>query len=222
VTRDAPVQIEPVPVTHRRAALSFLLGEPDRKDVIRFREDGPCAVDPHRGEGLFWARRNGRILAVAWAMPVPGSRMLQVTLPHCAAAASSDLPQRMLRHLSDHLNQTSSARLAQLVLDPGTAWLARAASQIGFRPAATLLWMATEPRCPGAPLQLQLQACDPGDRPRLLTVLEATFRGSLDCPTLATLLEPTDYLAAFEARCPVEQRGQDCLRRIRSKWCTGG
>ena len=115
-------------------------------------------------------------------MPVPGGRMLQVTLPRCVATAPRDLEQRMLRRLSDHLSQSSWASLAQIVLDPATTSLAQAARQIGFRHAADLVWMACEPRTSCALSPLQLDRCGAADRQQLLELLDDQLSGFSGLP----------------------------------------
>jgi ribosomal protein S18 acetylase RimI-like enzyme len=151
---------------------------------------------------LLAAWRGDRLVGAALAQPLPGKAALvwppQVLLETAAkqCAAGSELIARLCDEL-----QRLPIRIAQTLLAPDDVAAATMMRAGGFTPAAELLYLTADTHVfPEQPLDLSvaLEAFQPAGAPRLASLIERTYVGTLDCPQIDGLRATADVLAGYQ------------------------
>ena len=113
------------------------------------------------------------------------------------ATAASELLDEVHQQLAD-----ADIHLAQALLQYATDDAAQTFRSAGYEHAGDLLYMSAEaesfpseqPR-----LEFHLESSSPANHARLIRLLDATYRGSLDCPLVDGLRDTADVLAGYRA-----------------------
>jgi len=149
---------------------------------------------------LVAARAGTRLGGAVLAQRLVG-RAAVVWPPQLADARSTDLATTLLDELQSLLRAAGTC-LTQALLESPTDRAAQTLQAAGFRHAGDLLYMSAEAAAfPGLSpdLDFHLESSALASHERLLNVLEATYRGSLDCPLVDGLRETADVLAGYRA-----------------------
>lgn len=96
----------------------------------------------------------------------------------------------------------ADVRLAQALVEAPTCTTAKQLLAAGFIHAGDLLYMAAvSASFPREPISAELafEAYSPANHDRLVAIVEATYRGSLDCPLIDGLRETADVLDGYRA-----------------------
>jgi mycothiol synthase len=162
--------------------------------------DGSITATPTPLDGLFEARRNGRLVGAMFSQASPG-RTATVWLPRLADGESESTAARLYDATWEFLARQQVV-LAQILLPTVSAVEAGRLRQGEFRRLASLLYLVSlEGEFPTEPPDTQLEfepysATNSGQWGR---VYAATCQGTLDCANLADPREPDDVLAAYRA-----------------------
>jgi ribosomal protein S18 acetylase RimI-like enzyme len=96
----------------------------------------------------------------------------------------------------------TDALVAQAHADPRDPLYAELLATGGLRLAADLVYMAAEPESfPAAPVEprLALEPFAAGDDGRLIRLIDRTYVGTLDCPSIDGLRQTADVIAGYRA-----------------------
>jgi ribosomal protein S18 acetylase RimI-like enzyme len=149
---------------------------------------------------LLGAWQAGQLAGAALAQKLAG-RSAVVWPPQLAGGADLAIARRLLEEMHGRLS-SAGVRMAQALLESPQSAEAALLQAAGYIHAGDLLYMAAEaekfPQEPG-PLPFTLEAWSPQAAGRLERVVEATYRGSLDCPLVDRLQETADALAGYRA-----------------------
>ena len=149
---------------------------------------------------LLAARRGERLVGAVLSQRLPG-RCAVVWPPQVV----TDEPPATAVGLLDELHSRLVAgdiHLVQALLESPTVEAAQPLGQAGYFHAGDLLYMVAEAaRFPAeiSPLPMTLEPWSPENDARLARVIEATYRGSLDCPLVDGLRSVEDVLAGYRA-----------------------
>jgi mycothiol synthase len=149
---------------------------------------------------LVAARAGTQLCGAVLAQRLVG-RAAVVWPPQLADAQSTELATGLLDELESLLRVAGNC-LAQALLESPTDRAAQTLRAAGFQHAGDLLYMSAEAAAfPGLPpdLGFHLEPSSPANHEQLLNVLEATYRGSLDCPLVDGLRDTADVLAGYQA-----------------------
>jgi ribosomal protein S18 acetylase RimI-like enzyme len=149
------------------------------------------------------------LVAAYWQSRLCGAVLGQVLVgraavvwpPQLAAGQSATLAVELLDELHRQL-AVADVCLAQALLEDSASDDAVILRAAGYEHAGDLLYMAAESASlPAelAELPLDMEAWSPANQDRLLDIIEATYRGSLDCPLVDGLRSTNDVLAGYRA-----------------------
>lgn len=144
---------------------------------------------------VFEARREAMRQGVAFAQVLPGRTALVWPL---GTATDPDTATSLLNRLFEELRRRNIL-VAQALIDPKSTSDAQAVREAGFQQAGELVYMVAELTSPPLALPvapLSFQTADAAD-PRLAQTIEATYRGSLDCPLVDGWRPMDDVLAGY-------------------------
>ena len=151
-------------------------------------------------EGIFVAKRSEKIVGATWCQVLPG---------HTAAVwpprLEVDEAQGTLGQLYDAATRyltTRQVRLAQCLVDTDCSPDAQALREAGFEYAADLLYMvSTRDAFPESrpSRQLEYEPYVPANQQRLASLVQRTYRDTLDCPALDGVRSLQDVLDGYEA-----------------------
>jgi ribosomal protein S18 acetylase RimI-like enzyme len=121
--------------------------------------------------------------------------------PQLAGNQHAEIATELLHELHHQLRNAGTCLTQALLEDPvGNA--AQTLRSAGYEHAGDLLYMSAEaesfPNEP-PPLGFDLEPSSPANHARLIRLLDATYRGSLDCPLVDGLRETADVLAGYRA-----------------------
>lgn len=179
-------------------AIARLVGRGDGQDnehalrFLRFARDHDVPLDE------LWASLgpHNAIRHVALAVPGPGrSAMVFASHPR----SRGDLPAMtpLLNRVCQRLSETG-VHLAQALLETAERLEREAFFAGGFTELARLSYLerplgARSPE-PNLPAEVTIEPYDPAGRAELVSILDATYEGTLDCPGLVGLRETSDIL----------------------------
>lgn len=184
----------------------------DRVEALRLLHGGlstdqqatlPMALDAVRPQGedalagLLVAKHADELQGVVWVQIAPG-RTAVIWPPAVGAAASADL----MRAAAEFLDERQVV-MAQIHLSPDAPQDSEAFAAGGFHRLVELAYLTLERESfpatsPGGELRFVPAASD--DPQRLGRLLLETYQGTLDCPQLNGLREPSDVLAGYAAQ----------------------
>jgi ribosomal protein S18 acetylase RimI-like enzyme len=147
------------------------------------------------------AARRGRRLSGAILAQILAGRAAVVWPPQTDDEFGAETSSLLLAEMKRRLT-AADVRLAQAILDGASGRSARALQSAGFMHVGDLAYMAAEVTTfPAQPptLDFLLEPAGMAESPRLANVLEATYRGSLDCPLVDGLRPTADVLAGYRA-----------------------
>ena len=180
---DNDLVIGPALPSERAEALAFLA-------AARAEESSP--------EGLFVARRAGRLVGAACSLLQPG-RTAILGLPRIDRAESEITARRLLAAVCDWLSQQDVC-LAQALLETPSETDLAVLRKGGFAHLADLLYLVSldeefPTSLPATPLELEVH-CD-GNHDRLVRIVDATYEQTRDCPQLNGVRPTEDVLAGY-------------------------
>jgi mycothiol synthase len=153
---------------------------------------------------LISARAGDQLLAAQLGQTLSGRAA--VVWPPCFSSDKSQLPDDdLVTSLFAHLFRgliATGAQLAQALLSPDDQVSAALFSRGGFARAADLLYLAAEIQTAPqdlAPLPFELAPFQLGDESRLVALIERTYLGTLDCPSIDGLRNTADVVAGYQA-----------------------
>ncbi|HJT34635.1 MAG TPA: GNAT family N-acetyltransferase [Pirellulales bacterium] len=194
------VILGPAPPECLRAALDLVLRPlppDDRPRVIdqtlRAAADGRRSLD-----GLFAARRGRRVVGAVWAETQPG-RTAGVWPPQVADAQALALESALLEHAANYLRDRHVV-MAQALVATDARTAADAFRAAGFEHLTDLLYLvSTSGQFPTSPPahELIFEPVGSDSEARLATVVEATYKETLDCPRLNGVRDCGDILAGY-------------------------
>ena len=153
------------------------------------------------GDFLLVEARRGELLVGAMLAQRLAGKAAVVWLPQVVASEGSSTRQDLLAAMGTLLSMAGT-RLAQCLLDVGARDDANVLNSVGYVHAGKLLYMAAPaesfPHQP-PPSALTFEPYTPEHHDRLVRIVEATYRGSLDCPLIDGLRETADVLAGYRA-----------------------
>jgi ribosomal protein S18 acetylase RimI-like enzyme len=201
-----PNSLQRIPLEHGAEALRLAAGAwPDDE-----RPGQLAALAKHLRSGqaqdfvLVEARRDAVLVGAALAQCLPG-RVAVVWLPQVANAEAPELLSPLLAEIHAQL-KAANIELAQTLVEPASDAHREVLLSAGYVHAGDLLYMA-------AAVKHEPSGLTPASRPepvefvgytderydRLLRVIGATYRGSLDCPLVDGLRETADVLDGYRA-----------------------
>lgn len=197
------ITIGQCPAPLRRAALELLLGETPADFRQAQVSAALAALENPAGEPgrlLVAAHRETAVLAVAMAAAQPGWTAI-VHPPRLAAGQREALADRLLGELNQWLDQ-KTVQVAQALLDPCDLLDADRLSRCGYVQACTLCYLVCAAQHfpqqhPQGPLEFTPWRLT--DDARFGPIMEATYRSTLDCPSLNGVRTTTDVLAGYRA-----------------------
>jgi mycothiol synthase len=143
--------------------------------------------------GAILAQRLAGRTAVVWPPQTVGS--------DDSAGRDDGIGGELLDAVCEQLAQ-ADIRLAQALVEAPTSAAAKQLIATGFIHAGDLLYMAAVaasfPSEPAAS-NLAFEPYSPASHERLVAIVEATYRGSLDCPLIDGLRETADVLDGYRA-----------------------
>lgn len=150
-------------------------------------------------EGLLEVRRGSHLAGAILARPQPGGTAV-VWPPRCAAGEDGLVPA--LLSAAEELLRRRGIGLAQAILPPESQAAARSFADAGFRHVADLEYQVAVERVfprerPAG--ELEFESYRPANHFRLADMLEQTYRGTLDCPSLNGLRKVEDVLTGYRA-----------------------
>jgi ribosomal protein S18 acetylase RimI-like enzyme len=200
MTAAAPLVICPIPIAQGGEALRLAAAAwPESERAGQLAMIASRIASGHAEELLLEARRGDQLLGAALAQRLAGKTAV-VWLPQPANAEQS-IQHALLEALCARLAD-EQIHLAQAVLDttasPGAELLAAG----GFQHSGDLLYMAAPAESfpskpPSSPLSFH--SYSPAAHERLLSLVEATYQGSLDCPLIDGLRDTADVLDGYRA-----------------------
>jgi ribosomal protein S18 acetylase RimI-like enzyme len=149
---------------------------------------------------LLAAHRGRELRGAVLAQRLPG-RVAVVWPPQLTAGEEAATCALLLQRLLESL-RGADVHLAQVLVENAAEGERELLCAAGFQRAGELVYMAAAADCfPADPpsLPLALETYSPHNHDRLLRVIEATYRGSLDCPLIDGLRETQDVLAGYRA-----------------------
>lgn len=183
-----------------RAALELVLRPlslDDRPRIIdqtlRAAAEGRRSLD-----GLFAARRGGRVVGAVWAEVQPG-RTAGVWPPQVADPQPQALESALLARAADYLHHQRVV-MAQALIAMDAQSAAEAFRAAGFEHLTDLLYLvSTSGQFPTTPVgrSLTFEPVRSENETRLAVVVEATYQSTLDCPRLNGLRDCRDVLAGY-------------------------
>src|SRR5437762_1990472 len=151
---------------------------------------------------LLAVRQHDQLLAAQVGQSLPGK--VAVAWPPQFAANRQDASSigavlfgRLVRELA-----ATGAELAQALLRCDDDASAALFADAGFSHAADLLYMAVEQTqfpTETVALPFELDSFSPGESPRLARLIERTYVGTLDCPSMDGLRKTRDVIAGYQA-----------------------
>ena len=198
-----PANLSIAPCRHhdRAEALRLVfsgLPEPDREGMVR----GLLAERESGGDdlgGVLTARCGGTIVGAIWAQ-VQAGRTAVLWPPATLHGEASELNAPLIAAALEFLESAGTA-LAQTLLRGSEMPLASAFQNAGFEKLTDLVYLVA-PACtptasPSWPLQFEPYRSS--ERARLGRLIERTYVGSLDCPTIDGAREIDDVVAGYQA-----------------------
>jgi len=185
---------------HVREALQLLAGN-SRLDLLAT-HTLPLLVRrvAEAPETLLAATRQGRLAGATWAEQVGGTSVV-VWAPRLAAG-EPESTATMLLEMLDRLLRERGTRIAYGLVAPADACLAerlRAAAYLHLTDVVTLTGTSSQAAGPAQTTDIQYERCLPLQRDRLVSLIEETFAGSLDCPQLWAARPAQELLARIDA-----------------------
>jgi len=120
--------------------------------------------------------------------------------PRLVAGEPSETAARLVADSSAWLAE-QGVQVAHALLEKADRSDDAVLRSVGFTPLATLFYLVSQegdfPRMPPEGT-LDFLPYGPSDQPRLVSLVEATYRGSLDCPALDGLRTMEDILAGYQ------------------------
>lgn len=150
--------------------------------------------------GLFGAFRNEQLCGAVWAQPQAG-RTAVVWMPRIAKTANSDDADALLAAAVEFC-RSRDVQLVQVMLPTDAGGDAALLAGRGFTHLADLLYLVSHRlQFPDAPpaAQLEFEAYQESEHARLVELIEATYRHSLDCPGLEAARSLDDVIAGYRA-----------------------
>ena len=150
--------------------------------------------------GLQVARRAGRVVGAVFSQPQPGDVAL-TWFPRAVADEPATTIGQLLTAASDQLGR-EGVHMAQCSLSKPSPTEDALLREAGFQWLANLFYLVSnEPRFPkSAPATpLRFDPYRPENEARLKRIIEATYRGTLDCPALNGVRSLDDVLAGYRA-----------------------
>jgi len=149
-------------------------------------------------DGLFVARRAGRLVGAACALLQPG-RTAIIGLPRIDRAESEITAQRLLAGVCDWLSQQDVC-LAQALLETPSETDLAVLRKGGFAHLADLLYLVSlneefPTSLPVTPLDFEVYG--DGNHDRLARIVDATCEQTRDCPQLNGVRHTEDVLAGY-------------------------
>ena len=197
---DAPLKIEPVPARGWDRSLHFLAGG-GRRDLLSDAQ-AQALEELVRARGrdavrLWWARRGRRCVAAAMVLDSPGRTGLLLFAPLGGPDVDRPAQGQLIRAVSA-ASLDAGLSFVQAFVKPDEQEEAAVLLSGGYALLAELIYM-----------KLDLAGFRPGRREaglrwrtygqfgdaELGELIEATYRGSLDCPGLLGVREQADVLA---------------------------
>jgi mycothiol synthase len=154
--------------------------------------------DEHALDGLLVACRGREVVGAIWGQTMPG-RTAVVWPPRLVEDESQETAEALLRSLDEHLS-SRNVRMAQAVLMSHDGLDATCLRDGGYQHAADLLYLASErSQFPDSPPSspLDFHPYQPSDQPRLAALIEQTYEGTRDCPSLNGVRDTQDVLEGY-------------------------
>jgi len=195
---DVPLQIGPAEPQTALKSLELIFG--DVREVDRHLQVHSLLVEELPREGLFEARRGGRVVGAVLAITQPGKIGL-VWPPRLVEGEPADT--------ADRLMEAADGQLAAAGVSMAYAALASVGQSDdrllwahGYDPLSSVLYLAADEQTfpaarPESPLDFEPYA--EANHARLAKIVEATHDESQDCPRLAGVRNVEDVLAGYRA-----------------------
>lgn len=158
-------------------------------------QEGKLSLD-----GLFEARRGGRLVGAAWGQVVPG-RLAAVWGAQLVDGEPESTALQLHAALDDYCLQHDACFAQTSLPATPTAVEARLRAS-GYRHAAEIRYLACQfddgrPDAPYEAAGLEFEPCGDQNDARLAAVVERTYEQTLDCPDLNGVRETADVLEGY-------------------------
>jgi ribosomal protein S18 acetylase RimI-like enzyme len=171
---------------------------PAARDFITFARERGIDFDT----ALYLAERGGKLLTAALPVVSPGRTML-ILLPGGLSGKAVEIATRRLMPPVCELGRARDVHLAQALIDPQDATLARALEEAGFSRMAQLHYLQVTPPAgspaPMLPAGLQWVRYSEQTHDLFGRTIVTSYQQSLDCPALSGLRDVEDIIAGHKA-----------------------
>lgn len=152
-------------------------------------------------DGLYVALQDGRLCGAAWGQHLPGKAAL-FWPPQLLPDQAQDTALRLVRAVLGTLD-AAGVEIAQVLQPARDAESAIILESVGFSYSTDLLYLACEaeqfPRQPWEEGGLEFQPYHESQRCRLAELIERTYDGTRDCPSLNGVREIDDVIDGYQA-----------------------
>lgn len=205
----APLQVVPCPPDRRAEALALVLRDiapSQRREIGGVLLDGEPAVADAIGsdaaDGLFIAVRCDRLCGAAWGLRQPGNTAI-LWPPRLVPGEDDQQAAAQLARAAVAALDAAGVMMSQVLLRARNAGETPTIEAVGFRYLADLMYLACEadgfPSQPPAAGDLQFEPFEESQRGRLVSLIERTYEGTLDCPALEGGRRMDDVIDGYRA-----------------------
>ena len=193
--------IQPTPPERHRDGLELLFSSMNAGERVAQMATTLAALGSGRLslDGLLEARRGERTVGIAWGS-VMGGRAALVWPPQLVAGEEESTAQALFQAL-DTWMQANHIQLANAFLADDQSLDARRLTAANYSRAAEILYLVSDQSSfPDSPVltDLQFEPFSEDKQERLAAIVEQTYEGTLDCPSLDGKRDIADVLAGYQ------------------------
>ena len=194
------ITIQPTPPERQRDALELLFsGMPTSERVAQIATTlAALKAKKLSLSGLLEARKGDALAGVVWGS-VLGGRVALVWPPQLATGESESTAIGLFTAIDDWM-RTSDVQLANAFLVDDRSQDAQRLKTAGFTQAAQILYLVSEKASfPDSPIstELEFEPFSEAKQGRLAEIVERTYEGTLDCPSMDGKRDIDDVLAGY-------------------------
>ena len=197
-----PVEVRSAPVDQREQTLTLVFShlQPDQRRAQVNAALGALRAGKFKAHGLLQAIRGTRVVGGSWCYTQPGR-----TAVVCAAQLIEEEPESTAEQLylaMDEFLSAKGVRLAQGVLNTDISIHSRRFVARGYRHITDLLYLVSSTersseRQPDGQLAYKIHSL--GSVERMEGIVNRTYEGTLDCPSLNGVRATRDVLDGYAA-----------------------
>jgi RimJ/RimL family protein N-acetyltransferase len=200
------LRVAPAESSELDAGLALAFGHLSAFERSSRTEAARRSVTESTHTGQLWLARQRSVLCGAVWIALLGADSATVAEPRITPGASGESSTRLLAAALASL-EARGVRWVQALVAPDSDLTVEPFRACGFQHVCDLIYLSSERR--SFPSQqpisdLKFVPCSVAMHPRLSAVVEQTYQGSLDCPTVEESRTATDMLASYQAASPFD------------------